>query len=518
MAASLLPQPKQIFQTDAWAPGIGYQIFTYSAGTLTAKATYTDSALASPNTNPVIANARGEVSMFGNGAYRLIVKDSNGSTVYDQDNIESGGSIASALRAELLAATGSTIVGTIQTGVGAVLRTLQAKARDVFSTADYGTLAQAKTAAGNSPVVDPVGVVHKDTFNNLGNIFAESGEAIWQSAAIQRSSNNLTPHLGIPYAASVIEMRSTGSTGSGPLNANYGQIISNIKQNWMTTAVQGEIDGMYIITRNGGGTQSDNAAILVDAAQRGASGFCAVLESHTTLVDATGTATKKIDCQVGVLNDRDSSSVGFYANAMVGTMLDAVLVANTPGAGNWTYYFRGVRDSVVNYAVDNAGMIQQFPVGSSVNTTKTENAAGRWHVKNHSNVEMMGADQAGNFVAGDYPSAPISYAPTISSAIGGFTSASIVSAFYIRRGSLMFVDIFFNVATPGSAAGAIIFSMPTATTGRAFANGSGYISGGKSMQSNMAGSASTVQFNLYDGTTPCTTSGAGHVSFYYESL
>ena len=96
MPGKQIPQPKQLFQDSAWNPLVGGQIFTYAAGTLTAKATFQDDALTIANTNPTIVDARGEASMHGLGVYRIILKDSVGNTIYDVDNIESVASIFSA--------------------------------------------------------------------------------------------------------------------------------------------------------------------------------------------------------------------------------------------------------------------------------------------------------------------------------------------------------------------------------------------------------------------------------------
>lgn len=87
MAGSLLPEPKQQFFNDIGVPLFAGKIYTYAAGTLTPKATYQDQALTILNTNPVIANARGEVVMYGAGAYRVILKDAFDNTIYDRDNI-----------------------------------------------------------------------------------------------------------------------------------------------------------------------------------------------------------------------------------------------------------------------------------------------------------------------------------------------------------------------------------------------------------------------------------------------
>ncbi|MCY1341420.1 hypothetical protein D9M68_297960 [compost metagenome] len=88
---SLLPLAKQLIPTNSWAPGVGYKFYTYAPGTLTPKATYQDSALSAANTNPVIADARGEVVMYGSGVYRIIAKDASDVTVWDRDNVDTGG-------------------------------------------------------------------------------------------------------------------------------------------------------------------------------------------------------------------------------------------------------------------------------------------------------------------------------------------------------------------------------------------------------------------------------------------
>jgi len=123
MAGSLLPEPKQQFFNDIGEPLFGGQIFTYAAGTLTPKATYQDEALATLNQNPVPINARGEVVMYGNGSYRVILKDSFGNTIYDRDDITIS---------DLSASNGSEMIGNGGETVAQSFNALQ--------LADYGAL------------------------------------------------------------------------------------------------------------------------------------------------------------------------------------------------------------------------------------------------------------------------------------------------------------------------------------------------------------------------------------------
>jgi len=123
MPGSLLPEPKQQFLNDIGDPLFAGKIFTYSAGSLTPKKTYQDQALTIENTNPVVANARGEVVMYGSGNYRVILKDSFDNTIYDRDNI----SIV-----DLSASNGSEMIGNGGETVAQSFNALQ--------LADYGAL------------------------------------------------------------------------------------------------------------------------------------------------------------------------------------------------------------------------------------------------------------------------------------------------------------------------------------------------------------------------------------------
>lgn len=137
MPGSLLPEPKQQFLNDIGDPLFGGQLFTYSAGTLTPKATYQDQALTILNTNPVIANSRGEVVMYGSGSYRVILKDFFGNTIYDRDNIETPDVIANSLVESLASSAGSSLIGYTVGTTGAITRTVQSKLREFISVMDF---------------------------------------------------------------------------------------------------------------------------------------------------------------------------------------------------------------------------------------------------------------------------------------------------------------------------------------------------------------------------------------------
>lgn len=69
-------------------PLAGGQVFTYTAGTTTPLASYTDSTALVQNSNPVILNSNGEANIWIAGAYKIIVEDPNGNVLSTTDNVQ----------------------------------------------------------------------------------------------------------------------------------------------------------------------------------------------------------------------------------------------------------------------------------------------------------------------------------------------------------------------------------------------------------------------------------------------
>ncbi len=143
--AALMPQGKQQFFTAGGIPLVGGKVYTYAAGTTTPLATYTTAAASTPNANPVILDSRGEASIFFSAAnYKIVVKDSLDSTIWTQDNLP--GDAAASVLASLAASTGSSLVGHIASGAGAVATTVQVKLREQkISAKDFGAVGDGTT-------------------------------------------------------------------------------------------------------------------------------------------------------------------------------------------------------------------------------------------------------------------------------------------------------------------------------------------------------------------------------------
>lgn len=85
--ASLLPEGKQSFTGSDGLPLVGGKLYTYDAGTTTPRPTYSDAAGTTPNTNPVVMDARGEATIFWLGSYKVVLKDASDNTIWSIDGV-----------------------------------------------------------------------------------------------------------------------------------------------------------------------------------------------------------------------------------------------------------------------------------------------------------------------------------------------------------------------------------------------------------------------------------------------
>jgi hypothetical protein len=69
-------------------PLAGGLVYTYEAGTSTDKSVYTDQNKATAATNPVVLDAYGQAVVYGDGAYKFIVKTSADVPLYTWDNLQ----------------------------------------------------------------------------------------------------------------------------------------------------------------------------------------------------------------------------------------------------------------------------------------------------------------------------------------------------------------------------------------------------------------------------------------------
>ena len=122
-------------------PLAGGLIYTYAAGTTTPQVTYTTSAGNIANANPIVLDSAGRVSnevwLTSNLTYKFLLKTATGTQIGSYDNIPAA-TDAAYISAALAASSGSSLIGFLQAGTGAVATTVQAKLRERVSVLDFG--------------------------------------------------------------------------------------------------------------------------------------------------------------------------------------------------------------------------------------------------------------------------------------------------------------------------------------------------------------------------------------------
>src|ERR1700760_3828362 len=80
----LLPIPELQFLDQDGKPYAGGTVATLVPGTSTPKTCWVDHDGAAMAENPVVLDSAGRCILFGDGEYRLVVRDAAGNLVYDQ--------------------------------------------------------------------------------------------------------------------------------------------------------------------------------------------------------------------------------------------------------------------------------------------------------------------------------------------------------------------------------------------------------------------------------------------------
>lgn len=139
--ADLFPPPKIQFFDLNGNPLVGGKLYTFAAGTSTPLATYTNSSGSTPNTNPIILDARGEANIWiGSSSYLMTLKDANDTQIWSIDNVQNISALVT-----LAASSGSSLIGYTQGGAGSITRTVQGRLRDLTTVLDFGAIGDGVT-------------------------------------------------------------------------------------------------------------------------------------------------------------------------------------------------------------------------------------------------------------------------------------------------------------------------------------------------------------------------------------
>lgn len=221
MTAISAQLPKFQFFDTFGAPLVNGTLSTYLAGTTTPVTTYRDQALTIANTNPIVLDSRGECMLWLDSTknYKFVLADSLSVVQWTVDNITNTADMASAVSAALAASGGSSLVGFIQAGAGAVPRTVQSKLQEYISVKDYG-------AVGNGIADDTAAI--QDAINYAATLAAASPN---RGAAVDFPPGQYRCTATLTISSSRISLRGRGSFHSQIIRGtNYGPTINILSQ------------------------------------------------------------------------------------------------------------------------------------------------------------------------------------------------------------------------------------------------------------------------------------------------
>lgn len=167
----LTPTAKMQFLKSDGTPLVGGKLYTYTAGTTTPIPTYTDSTGATPNSNPVILDSRGEANVWlGASNYKFKLTDANDVEIWTVDYISAPTTALSPVlsgNVTIDSDSSGPALKITQTGTGLVMR--------VQDSADPDTTPFVITAAGLVGIGTVAPAEALDIDNNGKLQFSDSG-------------------------------------------------------------------------------------------------------------------------------------------------------------------------------------------------------------------------------------------------------------------------------------------------------------------------------------------------------
>lgn len=206
------------FLDNNGSPLSGGLLYTYAAGTTTPQTTYTSNAGVTANTNPIVLDSagriQGEIWLTQGQVYKFILKTSTGITLGTYDNVPGANdptNIYADIYATLAASSGSSLIGFIQAGTGAVATTVQARLRQTVNVKDFGA-----TGDGVTNDTDAINAAALYCSQNSFSLYFPSG---------RYGVTNLTPYSNVDYFGNGVDSQLfliENSGNSASIFFNYG--------------------------------------------------------------------------------------------------------------------------------------------------------------------------------------------------------------------------------------------------------------------------------------------------------
>jgi hypothetical protein len=331
-------------------PLTGGKLYTYIAGTTTPQATYTGASGNTAHANPIVLDAGGrvpggEIWLTDAVQYKFVIKTSVDVLIGTYDNVDGNGS---GILSSLASPSGSSLVGYLPAGTGAVATTVQSQLRtftgfgggsaNVITTNQAsGVASLGKTTTGYENTATGYFSLSENTTGFLNTAFGHgtltSSTTGSNNTAVGATSLNLNTTGGENTA---VGCRSLSNNTTGNYNTAVGQgaLFNNLTGN-LNAAF-----GYHALLNNTTGAQNTALGdISLEANTTGngnvAVGFTALLAATT----ATGNTAVGTSSQQSTITGGNNTSVGYlslYYNTSTGNTAigSNAAVATTTGYDN----------------------------------------------------------------------------------------------------------------------------------------------------------------------------------------
>jgi microcystin-dependent protein len=236
--AVVTPTAKTQFLDAAGAPLVGGKLYTYVAGTTTPQATYTDSTGATPNSNPVILDSRGEANIWlGEATYKFKLTDSNDVEIWTVDYISAPTTSVSAVltgNVTISSDTSGPALKITQTGTGDVLRVQDSSDPDItpFVINSSGLVGLGTVAPAEALDIDDNGKIQ---FSASGTPRTVISADATNSTIDVRGARNLVVRTN---STTVLTVNSTDATFTVPA------VLPAAPTTTLQAATKGYVDGL----------------------------------------------------------------------------------------------------------------------------------------------------------------------------------------------------------------------------------------------------------------------------------
>jgi hypothetical protein len=147
-------------------------IDVYSAGTTTPLSLYSDSGLSVSATNPITLDSSGRhaITYIATASYKVVCKNSAGTTIYTRDNIDPGVAVGSGALPIANGGTAGTTAAAARTNLGAAsasdMATVQSDILNLTDWSGYGNTDNSNVATGTTaqrPVTPAAGMIRRNS-------------------------------------------------------------------------------------------------------------------------------------------------------------------------------------------------------------------------------------------------------------------------------------------------------------------------------------------------------------------